>query len=208
MSADGSNISSIRWRTARLLVRRLQACDRTEFMRVHEISREHLAPWEPLRPPGLTLEQFFDQQLARAERAAADGTSARMVGLLDDGRGGTPSRIAGFFSLNNIVRGVFLNADAGWSVSVDCIGRGIATEGVSALLDIAFAPPPLGLGLHRVQANIQPPNVRSVRVAEKCGMRREGMALQMIQIAGEWRDHWMYAKLAHEHQPVGAPAAD
>ena len=77
--------------------------------------------------------------------------------------------------------------------------QGLATEGVIAMLDLAFAPEPAGLGLHRVQANIIPHNAPSLRVAEKAGFRREGLALAYLNIAGEWRDHLMFAKLADEH---------
>jgi ribosomal-protein-alanine N-acetyltransferase len=88
-------------------------------------------------------------------------------------------------------------------VSAEVVGRGLATEGVRALLDVAFAAPP-GLALHRVQANVIPDNVRSLRVAEKAGFRREGYAPRYLKIAGEWRDHVMFAILADEHTPAGS----
>ena len=59
-----------------------------------------------------------------------------------------------------------------------------------ALLHFAFDE----LGLHRVQANIIPRNVASVRVAEKAGLRREGLALRYLRINGAWEDHAMYAR--------------
>ena len=72
-------------------------------------------------------------------------------------------------------------------------------EAMRAMLDIAFAPEPEGLGLHRVQANIIPENAASLRVAEKLRMRREGMALRYLHIGGAWRDHIMFAITAEEH---------
>lgn len=186
--------------TARMIVRPLRASDRDEFVRMHTISEAHFAPWFPLREDGRTLPEHFDFVLDAACRRAAWGTGARYVGVLKEpGSSREPERIAGLFNLNNIVRGVFQNADAGWSVSVDCTGRELATEGVRALLDLAFNPPPRGLGLHRVQANIIAENVASLRVAAKCGFRREGVARAMLRIAGRWQDHIMHAKLAEEH---------
>ncbi len=78
------------------------------------------------------------------------------------------------------------------------MGEGLATEGVRALVSIAFAPEPDGLGLHRVQANIMPGNGASLRVAEKVGFRREGVARRYLRIAGEWEDHAMFALTVEE----------
>lgn len=200
MAADPP-IPALCTETARLLVRPLSERDRDEFVRVHTISAASFAPWSPRREDGRSLAEFFDFVLERATHRAATGGGARYVATL---RQPGPERIAAFLNLNNIVRGAFQNADAGWSVSVDCAGRGLATEGVTALLDLAFAPAPSGLGLHRVQANIAPANTASLRVAEKCGFRREGLARSMLKIDGAWSDQWMHAKLAEEHRPSRA----
>lgn len=167
-----------------LALRALTPDDRAEYTRVLALSEPLHAPWSPLRPPGDTWDALFDRQVARH----ADGACWKGVAVLPDGR------IAGFFNLNEIVRGPFQNAYAGWSVNAEVAGRGYATQGVAALLAVAFER----LGLHRVQANIVPRNVRSVGVAERCGFRREGVALRYLRIAGVWEDHAMYAITAEE----------
>lgn len=103
--------------------------------------------------------------------------------------------------MSQIFRRAFQNAYVGWRVSADQVGRGIGTAGVFALLDLAFAPEPVGLGLHRVQANIIPENAASIRIAEKVGLRLEGRAVAYLKINGVWEDHLMFAKLADEHVP-------
>lgn len=188
---------SIRSREGRLRLRSLRPDDREEYLRVHEVSRDHFAPWMSSSGPALTTGTLFEEELLRAEEEAAVGTGVRLVAELQDGR------IAGFFTLSQIFRRAFQNAYAGWSVSADEIGRGIATEGVIALLDLAFAAPPAGLGLHRVQANVIPSNQASVRVAQKAGFRLEGIAKAYLRIGGEWRDHLLFAKIVDEHRPVG-----
>jgi len=180
-------------RTPRLLLRPLCAGDRAEFIRVHTVSRALFTPWLPVRPADETLDDFFTRQLNQTFDGLRDGTQYRFVGLLDD------ARIAGFFHLFQIVRGAAQYATASWSVNTEVGRQGLCTEGVTALLDFAFAPLPVGLGLHRVQANIIPTNTPSIRVAEKAGFRREGLARRYLKIAGEWQDHFMYAKLADEH---------
>jgi len=180
-------------RTARLHLRPLRESDRAEYIRCQVVNREHFAPWWPARDPAVTDDAHFDEQLRRCAEGLERGTDVRMVGLLEGGA------IVALVSLSQIFRGPFQNAYIGWSVSVEHVGRGLATEAVHALLDLAFANPSSGLGLHRVQANIIPRNAPSLRVAEKCGFRREGLARSYLRIAGAWEDHLMFAKLAEEH---------
>ena len=179
-----------------MTLRLMRQDDLAEFVRVNEVSAKHFEPWFPQRPPGETCSDLFMRQLERTIKGAADESEYRFVGIVPDGR------IAAFCTLSQIFRGAFHNAYAGWSVNVEFIGRGYATEAVMAMLDFAFAPPPMGIELHRVQANIIPRNVASVRVAEKAGFRHEGIAKRYLKIAGEWQDHAMYAKLAEEHELI------
>ena len=174
-------------------MRLLDAQDQAEFVRVHEISQAAFEQWMPARPPGQTLQEMFDKSLQRTIKGRENDTAYRLVAVLEDGR------IAGFFNLFQIVRESFQNTMAGWMISADLMGRGLGTEGVGAMLDFAFAAPPAGLGLHRVAASIIPHNIASIRVAEKNGFRREGLGLKYLQIAGQWQDHLLYAKLADEH---------
>jgi len=176
-----------------MMLRLPEQDDRAEVVRAWRASAEHLRPWSPRWPDGAPNDAFFDSTLERAWRDWRGGNGVRLLAFLDDGK------LAGTFSLNNIVRGVFQNADAGWAVMVDCVGEGLATEGLCALLGFALRAEPLGLGLHRVQANVIPGNAASLRVARKCGFREEGLARAMIQIDGRWQDHVMFAKLAEEH---------
>lgn len=172
--------------------------DRAAFVRAHERGWSgHLAPWSPLPdtdPPD--FDALFAQQLARSVEGFAAGTSCRLLAFDGDGS------LVGAFNLNNVTRGVFQNADAGWWVGVDHLRRGYAVEAVRALLSLAFAPrrPELaldgvgsGLGLHRVQCGIIPANAASLAVAERVGFRREGLARRYLKINGRWQDHVLLA---------------
>ena len=46
-----------------------------------------------------------------------------------------------------------------------------------------------GLGMHRLEVNIRPENVASLRVVEKLGFRPEGVRRRYLHIDGAWRDH-------------------
>jgi ribosomal-protein-alanine N-acetyltransferase len=184
----------ITFRTPRLVLRALSEQDRAAFVRAQAVSRDFWAPWSPA-PENDEPEALFDRQLARTLRGLETGKDLRLAAFLDDGR------LAALLGLNEIVRSAFQSAYAGWRVAADVVRQGIGTEAVAALLDVAFAPPPQGARLHRVQANVIPENVASLRLAEKVGFRREGFARAYLHIAGEWRDHVMFAKVAEEHAP-------
>jgi [ribosomal protein S5]-alanine N-acetyltransferase len=68
------------------------------------------------------------------------------------------------------------------------------TEGFALALDFAFRR----LKLHRVEANVQPANRRSLALVERVGFEREGYSRRYVKIAGRWRDHVRLAMLAED----------
>jgi ribosomal-protein-alanine N-acetyltransferase len=172
-----------------MTLRPIEAGDREEFVRVLESGKDAYAPWLPALAPRETWEHVFERDM---EKASSE-THLRLVGILSDGR------IVGSFNLGEIVRGHFDCAYASWRTDPELWGQGFGAEGVSALLDVAFSHHG-GIGLHRVQANIIPSNIRSIRLAERVGFRKEGLALKYLKIAGAWEDHLMFAKVTEEHQ--------
>ena len=54
------------------------------------------------------------------------------------------------------------------------------------------------LGLHRIEVNIRPENLPSLRVVEKLGLRDEGVRERYLHIQGEWTDHRTFAVTTEE----------
>ena len=103
-------------------------------------------------------------------------------------------QIAGVINVTEIVRGVFLSGYLGYYALVPHEGRGYMSEGIRLVLDTTFREH----GLHRLEANIQPENTRSLRLIESLGFRREGFSPRYLRLAGEWRDHERWAITAEE----------
>jgi RimJ/RimL family protein N-acetyltransferase len=73
-------------------------------------------------------------------------------------------------------------------------GKGYATEAARLIISHGFH----SLGIHRIWARCDSENEASLRVLEKLGMRREGLAKHDCQIRGEWRNTYLYAVLVDE----------
>ncbi len=76
----------------------------------------------------------------------------------------TANEFVGWFGLPPSADG---EHEIGYRLRRAAWGQGLATEGVHALLDVAFAQ----LGARRVWAQTMTVNARSRRVLERCGMR-------------------------------------
>lgn len=69
-------------------------------------------------------------------------------------------------------------------------GRGLATQAVAAMLDIAWS-----LGLHRVEAGTLVENHASQRVLTANGFTRYGLAPAYLRIDDRWQDHILFQVL-------------
>ena len=120
------------------------------------------------------------------------GPRARNASLLacrdDDGS------LVGTFNFSEIVRGGFRSAYLGYYGFTPNAGAGYMTLAFAAVLDAAWRD----LDLHRVEANVQPSNARSIALVERVGFAREGYSRRYVKIAGRWRDHVRYAMLAED----------
>ena len=165
----------------RTYLRRGRAADADEFTALMRASRELHQPWSF---PPVRREEFT----ALVERARADDFELFLLCRREDGA------IIGFFNLSQIFRGPFLSAYLGYAVGAPYAGEGYMTEGVELVLRHAFRT----LGLHRLEANIQPGNERSIALAKRAGFRLEGFSPRYLKIDGRWRDHERWAILADE----------
>jgi ribosomal-protein-alanine N-acetyltransferase len=102
--------------------------------------------------------------------------------------------LVGVFNLSEIIRGSFQSAYLGYYGFAPHAGAGYMRDGLRLVLDIAFRT----LKLHRIEANIQPGNVRSIALARDAGFVREGFSRRYIRISRRWRDHERWAMLVED----------
>ncbi|MFJ2649962.1 GNAT family N-acetyltransferase [Streptomyces sp. NPDC087420] len=151
--------------------------DMDEFTSLARESRELHHPW--LFPP--TRAEDYTPY---ARRLVEDPTrTGFLVRARDD------DRIAGFININNIVQGAFHSGALGYGAFAHAAGRGLLSEGLGLVVRHAFGP----LGLHRLEANIQPANAASIALVRRAGFRLEGFSPDFLLIDGAWRDHERWA---------------
>jgi ribosomal-protein-alanine N-acetyltransferase len=154
----------------------LAESDAGEFIEAVLASRSLHHPW--IDPPD-TARRFA----AYLEHAARDDQAAYLVRHL--GCGG----LVGYVNVGNMVRRAFQSAYLGYAAFASHAGRGLMTAGVRAVLGVAFGE----LGLHRVEANIQPANGRSIALVRRLGFEKEGYSPRYLMVDGDWRDHERWA---------------
>jgi ribosomal-protein-alanine N-acetyltransferase len=102
--------------------------------------------------------------------------------------------LAGVVNFSEIIRGLFHSAYVGYYAFAPLAGDGYMAEGFALALDYAFRK----LKLHRVEANVQPGNRRSLALVERLGFEREGYSRRYVKIGGRWRDHVRFAMLTED----------
>lgn len=107
--------------------------------------------------------------------------------------------LVGVSNLNEIVRGNLQSAFLGFYALVPYVGQGLMMEGLREVVRVAFWE----VGLHRLEANIQPGNGSSLRLVERLGFAREGLSPGYLKVGGRWRDHERWALVA-SRRGVGA----
>lgn len=178
------------WQAVRVLLRPPVESDRLEFIRAMAASEALHEPWIS----DIATDEYFDRQLVRVTH---DRYDANLVCLVDGGQ------IAGTFNITEIVRGVFQSAYLSYAAVAGHEGQGLMSEGLQLLLDRAF----MELGLHRLEANIQPGNARSIALVRRAGFVCEGTSPRYLKLGGEWRDHQHWVLLAEDWAAQAESAA-
>lgn len=158
--------------------------DATEFVARAVASAPLHTPW--VAAP-TTVESFHSY----VDRTRHPDNAGFLVRARDDGQ------LVGVVNVNNIVLGALRSGHVGYYALAAGAGKGLMTEAVRAVVDHAFGP----LGLHRLEANIQPGNARSLALARRCGFRLEGYSPRYLFLDGAWRDHERWAVTAEDVRP-------
>ncbi len=177
-------LDAVTLHTDRLRLRPLVATDADDLFTVFS-DPQVMRYW--LTPPWSDREHAV-HSIAADERSRLAGDALRL-GLEES----ASARIIGTCSLFAF-HAESRRAELGYALARAHWGRGFMHEALCAVLTYAFRT----LGLHRIEADIDPRNAASARALERLGFRREGLLRERWIVAGEVSDTAFYGLLHHE----------
>ena len=185
--------------TPRLQLRCYREGDGSWYHEMAQRNRAHLAEYEA---DNVVMSIATEEEAEVVVRDLANDWAARncfFVGVFD--------RETGVFVAQIYVGPVNWDLpefQIGYFADVDHEGRGYVTEAVSAVLEFIFDY----LKAHRVRLECDDTNTRSYRVAERCGMVREGHFLESKRRTdGTLGGTLRYRMLRREFEALRAGAA-
>lgn len=170
-------------------------------VRLRPLRRSDERAWRNLR--GRNAAWLRPWESTSPEPDGRSTTFRRYVRALDaEGRSGAglpfavvhTGELVGQLTVSGIAMGSMRSASIGYWIGEHAAGLGIIPTAVALAGDYCFQR----LGLHRLEINIRPENVRSLRVVGKLGFRDEGLRVAYMHIDGQWRDHRSFALTAPE----------
>ena len=162
--------------------------DADRWAELRRTNVEWLGPWESTRPPESEERSSGYKALARdLVRQGRQGRALPFVVTYDDA-------MVGQLTVSNLIWGSARWGQMGYWIDSQHAGRGIMPTAVALACDHCLST----LRLHRIEIAIRPENAASLRVVEKLGFTRIGLAPGYLHIDGAWRDHLLFAITAEE----------
>ena len=179
-----SLLSRLPLTTERLTLRKLTEADIPALFQIYG-DPEAMRYWSS--PPMTDLAEAADL-LQRTQEGYAQGTSWRL-GVARRETGDLIG-ICSLFHWHPECR----RMEIGYILARPYWGSGYMTEALTTLIDFAFS----SLGLHRLEADIDPRNGASARVLERLGFQKEGHLRERWIVGGEVSDTALYGLLASD----------
>lgn len=179
----------------RLIMRSYHTGDGRWFYAMSVKNREHLSRFEADNVAANVASEAAAEELAGELEAAWNAHNCFFIGAFDKH---TEEFVAQIY-----VGPVDWNLpefQVGYFADIDHEGQGFVAEGLRAVLAILF----IKLNAHRVRLECNEANLRSIHVAERCGMTREGYLRENRRKPdGTYSGSYIYSLLQAEYLSGG-----
>ncbi len=169
-----------------VILRTPQMSDYSAWAELRAQSREFLTPWEPLWAADELSRASFRRRVRHYLRDLREDVGYALFIFA-----ASTGTLVGGLTLCNVRRGVTQSCMLGYWIGAKYANRGYMTAALRTVIPFVFD----SLELHRLEAACLPSNTASVRLLERAGFKREGLARRYLRINGVWQDHLLYALL-------------
>ena len=165
-------------------IRQLEVSDAAAVLELQIRNKDFFQTYTPMRIEGFyTIEGQV--KVIEANIAQSESDSRYSFGIFLN----ETDKMIGNVALSEILRGPLQSCYIGYYMDQQQNGKGYMTEAVMLAVGFAFKE----LELHRIEAGVMPHNIRSMKVLEKAGFHKEGIAIKNVKINGKWEDHQVLA---------------
>ena len=165
-------------------IRLLEASDVENLLTLERENRDFFKLYTPLKEEKYYTFEGQSERVEKSMLLAKEGTmySFGIFRIKNH-------QLIGNITLSEIVRGPLQSCWIGYYLDKKQNGKGYMTDAVKDAVHFAFNE----LNLHRIEAGVMPHNKASIKVLEKAGFHKEGIAKENVQIYGKWEDHQILA---------------
>ncbi|MBL4931605.1 GNAT family N-acetyltransferase [Clostridium paridis] len=177
------NFNEMNISTERLILRGLRISDAEAIFKYRSNPRIFkFQNWKPKTIEEVT--EFINEKIAKTPNVP--GTWYQLGILLKEA-----DELIGDIGIHFIDN---LQAEIGFTLSLEYQGKGYATESIIGAINYLFND----LKKHRIIASVDPRNIKSTALIERIKMRKEGHFKKSIWFNNEWADDVIYAILEEE----------
>lgn len=174
----------ILYETDRLYLKVLKPGYYRKVLEYYRRNHNFLKEWEPKRPKDFYTAAYQKRQLRYEYNMFKSRKTIRFwIFKKED------DKLIGNICFTNIIMGNFKSCFMGYKLDSYEINKGYMTEAIREAVRIMFDD----YGLHRIEANILPRNIRSLKVMKKLNFEQEGYSKRYLEINGRWEDHIHFA---------------
>ncbi len=175
--------------TDRLYLKVLGSESSKEVVNYYKRNQDFLKRWESIKRDDFYTLEYHKRLLSIEKDEIEDGKRLKLWIYLKN-----TNSIIGYINFGNIIRGSFESSFLGYKLDYKNRNKGYMTEALNHALNYYFNT----LKLHRVEVNVMPENLASIKVVQKLGFQKEGLARKYLKINGVWEDHIHYSLIKDE----------
>ncbi len=169
--------------TDRLIIRTLKMKDKNEFFQYR--SMPEVYQYQGWRPKNIEeIERFINENVSICPNTR--NTWLQLAVCLKEGQ------LIGDIGIHFIEDDYQI--EIGYTLSPRYQGNGYAVEAVKAIINYCFTV----FKKHRITASVDPDNLKSIKLLQKIGFRKEAHFIKSFRMGDQWYDDCVYAMLAEE----------